>query len=176
MSIGWMELLHELGTTMNTGGGAVLLIFVAETALFVLALYCLHRALSEHRRTTEEMRLMVRKTEAITADEREQIVRLYDRFVQRILRRLPDELAETTEEALFRTEELILRRLAELEPNLRHDPQARTRLDDIIRSMETLNDSIIRVNVDAVERALRENRESLRHDLAFSDLPHEVAS
>ena len=50
---------------------------------------------------------------------------------------------------MFETEQRIPARLAELEPNLKSCPEARDKMEDLIRAIENLEDGMVVIAADA---------------------------
>ncbi len=127
-------------------------------ATLVLAL---RRFRSERQAVSQELFGLVKKVEGLTATKREQFQRQYDRLLQDLTKRLPTTIASEASTAIFETESLILTRLAELEPNLRRDDISFKKMDDLIKSMEQLEHTLIASTAQTVERVLVESRSGL---------------
>jgi hypothetical protein len=59
------------------------------------------------------------------------------------------------------TESRILTRLAELEPNLKGDEESRRKMDELIKQMEHLEETIVATASDAVRSVMIDSRRSL---------------
>ncbi len=150
---------------------------VALTALasfqFLLAIYMavtMRIASKERALLNREMFGMVKKLEGLTAHRREIVLRHYDRILEVLSQRLPPAIAEQTSRMIFETESRILTRLAELEPSLREDEDGREKMDALIQTMESLEQTIVSLTADTVTKVMVEGRKNFLEDDAFSDV------
>lgn len=107
---------------------------------------------------------LVKRLEGLTATRREQILKHYDSILDQLSNSLPPTIAAHTSQLIFETESKILTRLAELEPNLRTDDASRRKMDELIKSMETLEKTIVALASDTVRRVMNESRRTLLDD------------
>ncbi len=136
---------------------------VVLTQLF-FTLY-LFKALRDSNRERSKLHTdmfgLLRKIEGLTSSKREQMLKHYDAILEDLTHRLPPAIAAQAGEVIFDTESKILSRLAELEPNLKEDAQGMEKMDQLIKSMENLETTIVRLTADAVQNIFTESRKSL---------------
>lgn len=143
-------------------GGALSLMLQVLLAVLVTLLM---RAHSRERAGTErEIFGLLRKLEGLTATKREQILRHYDSMLETLSVRLPPAVAAQTSKLIVDTESRILSRLAELEPNLKSDEESQKKMDDLIKQMEHLEETIVSTASDAVRTVMLDSRRSLFDD------------
>ncbi|NDC39705.1 MAG: hypothetical protein EBZ48_16965 [Proteobacteria bacterium] len=131
----------------------------------VLAVGLMIRAHNRERATMErEVFGLLRKLEGITATKREQILRHYDSMLDTLSLRLPPAVAAQTSKLIVDTESRILTRLAELEPNLKSDEGSRKKMDELIKQMEHLEETIVLTASDAVRSVMLDSRRTLFDD------------
>lgn len=116
---------------------------------------------------------LVRKLEGLTASKREQMLKHYDTILDDLTHRLPPTIAAQAGEIIFETESKILSRLAEIEPNLKEDERGKQKMDQLIKSMENLEGTIVRLTADAVQDVFAESRKNLFEDKDLSFLRHQ---
>lgn len=112
---------------------------------------------------------LVKRLEGLTANRREQVLKHYDAILDNLSKTLPPTIAAQTSDIIFDTESKILTRLAELEPNLKHDELSRRKMDDLIKNMENLEKTIVVLASDTVRRVMTESRRVLLDDTSVSD-------
>lgn|GEM_PF-2348425 len=147
--------------------GALILggLFVGlQLILTVLMLVSLRAASRERFQLHREMFGLLRKIEGLTANRREQLLKHYDSLLDNLSTRLPPAVAAQTSQIIFETESKILSRLAELEPTLKTDEVARKKMDELIKSMENLEKTIVALAADTVKNVMVEGRRSLFED------------
>jgi hypothetical protein len=128
----------------------------------VLAVAIIMRAHSRERASMErEMFGLLRKLEGLTATKREQILRHYDSMLDTLSIRIPPAVAAQASKLVIDTESRILTRLAELEPNLKGDEESRRKMDELIKQMEHLEETIVATASDAVRSVMIDSRRSL---------------
>lgn len=112
---------------------------------------------------------LVRKLEGLTSSKREQMLQHYDTILDDLTHRLPPTIAAEAGNIIFETESKILSRLAEIEPSLREDERAQEKMDQLIKSMENLEGTIVKLTADAVENVFAESRKNLfeEHDMTI---------
>ena len=93
----------------------------------------------------------------------------FDKILSDLALRLPPTIAAQAGQTIFETESRILSRLAELEPDLKNDHQSREKMDDLIKSMEALETTIVTVTADTVQNIMASNRQAIFDDELFSE-------
>lgn len=139
---------------------------------FLLGIYVISStrfALRECNRLNREMFGLVRKLEGLTSSRREQMLKAYNQMLDTLSARLPPTIAAETSNIIFETESKILSRLAELEPNLKQDENGKRKLNDLIKSMESLEKTIVTLAADTVQRVMVESRRDLFDDDSYSE-------
>ena len=139
--------------------GACLISLVC--CLYVAAVSRAHRALMQG--AVKELYGTMKKIEGLTAGKREQILREYDRIVQDLRLRLPSVIAAQASDAIFDTEKTVLQRLAEIDPSIR-DEARKEKLDELLRSMERLQETIVQGVCETVQKSLAEARREIASD------------
>ncbi len=140
-------------------------LFVGLQLLLTIGVIITLRGASRDRAIlSKEMYGLVRRLEGLTATRREQILKHYDSILDQLANSLPPTIAAHTSQLIFETESKILTRLAELEPNLRQDESGRKKMDELIRSMENLEKTIVALASDTVRRVMNESRRTLLDD------------
>ncbi len=156
-------------------GAAALTLFVVQCALSFATFLALRGASRERAEANKELFGLVRRIEALTANRREQMLQHYDGLLQSLSLRLPALVASHASQQIFETESRILSRLAELEPNLKNDEPSRRKMDELIRTMEGLETTIIHLTTDAVEKIMVEGRRELLEESSFFERQQRAA-
>lgn len=137
------------------------LIFSLLVLVNVFTLWSLRCASKERQALNREVYGLVKKLEGLTSSRREQMLKHYDGLLEVLSTRLPTAVANQTSQLIFDTESKILARLAELEPSANQDEKSKKKLDDLIKSMEGLEHTIVALTSDAVRSVMVEGRRSL---------------
>jgi hypothetical protein len=142
---------------------------VAVVLQLVISLYMfgsLRSARKEREKLNREMFGLLRKIEGLTASKREQMLQHYDQILDSLASRLPPTVASEAGQIIFEMESKILNRLAELDPGIKDDEVSQRKMDDLIKSMENLEATIISLTSDAVHKVLADGRQDFfREDL-----------
>ena len=131
---------------------------------FLLSLFTiisLRSASKDRQNLNKELFGLLRKIEGLTASRREQMLKHYDGLLEVLSTKLPTAVATHTSQVIFDTEAKILTRLAELEPTLQSDEKGKEKLNELIKSMEGLERTIVNLTSDAVRNVMVEGRRSL---------------
>lgn len=115
---------------------------------------------------------LVRKLEGMTSSRRETMLRHYDRVIDELAARLPMTVANQAGKAIFETESRILARLAELEPGLENDETAKSKMNELISSMEKLESTLVSLTSETVQNILLENRQNFLREGALEEIAH----
>jgi hypothetical protein len=150
--------------------GLVGLFIGLQLILTAAVLMSLRASARERSQLNKEMFGLVKRIEGLTSNRREQMLKHYDGMLEMLSTRLPPTIAAHTSQVIIDTESKILNRLAELEPNLRDDETSRKKMDELIASMEHLEQSIVASASDTVQRVMAEGRRSLLDDDKYADL------
>jgi hypothetical protein len=150
--------------------GLVGLFIGLQLILTAAILMSLRASARERSQLNKEMFGLVKRIEGLTSNRREQMLKHYDGMLEMLSTRLPPTIAAHTSQVIIDTESKILNRLAELEPNLRDDETSRKKMDELIASMEHLEQSIVASASDTVQRVMAEGRRSLLDDDKYADL------
>lgn len=140
--------------------GALLLAgaLLFQVLLAIVLIVTLKSSARERDRFYRELFGLMKKLEGLTTSKRELLLKQYDRLHESLAARLPSTIAATASEHLFETERRILSRLAELEPNLKKDVEGKKKMEELIRSMENLEHTIVALTADTVKKVLSEGR------------------
>ena len=141
-----------------------------QLALSIIMIISLRVASKERALLNREMFGLLKKLEGITATRREQMIRHYDRMLEGLMKRLPPTIAAQTSQVIFDTESKILTRLAELEPSLKADEEGQKKMNELIKSMESLDHTLVSCAADTVRSVMAESRRSLLEDDCMDDL------
>jgi len=143
-------------------GSSLIVIFIAVTLFqFLLAIYMafsLRLAARERNELHKEMYGLLRKLEGLTATRREQMLKHYDKILESLSIRLPPTIAAQASATIFETESKILARLAELEPHAIKDDTSRRKMDELIKSMENLEQTIVALTAETVRKVMVDSR------------------
>ncbi|MCB0332042.1 MAG: hypothetical protein KDD55_01015 [Bdellovibrionales bacterium] len=161
-----LEISHDM-FLIAIGAIAALFVLQAFVALYLLS--SLRSARKERAALHREIYGLVRKLEGLTSGKREQMAKQFDKILSDLALRLPPTIAAQAGQTIFETESRILSRLAELEPDLKNDHQSREKMDDLIKSMEALETTIVTVTADTVQNIMASNRQAIFDDELFSE-------
>lgn len=157
------DMLYLVGTIL--GALTIIQLLIAIYMGISLRIGAKERAL-----LNKEMFGLVRRIEALTSSRREQMLKHYDRILANLSLRLPSTVAAHASQTIFEAESKILSRLAELEPNIKNDEVSRMKMDDLIRSLESLEQTIVTLTSEAVRKVMVDSRSDLFEDDAFLDI------
>ena len=162
------QLVASQALTLGVAGLVGLFIGL-QLILATVVLVSLRSAARERMQLNKEMFGLVKRIEGLTAHKRELMLKHYDGMLETLAARLPPTLAAHTSQAIIDTESKILQRLAELEPNLKNDEASRRKMDELIRSMEGLEKTIVALAADTVQRVMAEGRRNLLDEQRGTD-------
>jgi uncharacterized protein YoxC len=146
---------------------AIALVFQILLALAMTA--AAKSAARERSEFHREMFGLLKKLEGLTANKREQILKHYDTILENLSNRLPPTIAAQASKVILDTESRILSRLAELEPNLMEDESSRRKMDELIKSMENLEETIVGLTAQTVRSVLVDSRRNLLDDGKYDE-------
>jgi len=129
----------------------------------LVALYMflsLRSAERERAELSKEMFGLMKKIEGLTAKRREQMLLQFDKVLEVLSVRLPTAIAAKVSDLVFEIERQVLSRLAEIEPNLKEDADRR-KMEELICSMEKLEETVVAITSDSVQQVMLESRRSL---------------
>jgi len=141
--------------------GIIACAFVLQSILGFCLIWYIRSSHRESQALYREMHGAVRKIEGLTANKREQMLKHYDKILAEVSLRLPPTVASQAGTMIFETEQRILSRLAELEPNLNDDQESRQKMDDLIKSMENLENTIVDLTANTVQSVMAQSRKEL---------------
>jgi len=150
--------------------GLIGLFIGLQLLLAVTVLLSLRTAARERTQLNKEMFGLVKRIEGLTSNRREQMLKHYDGMLEMLSTRLPPTIAAHTSQVIIDTESKILTRLAELEPGFRDDEASQKKMNELIKSMENLEHTIVALASDTVQRVMAEGRRSLLDDQKYTDL------
>lgn len=143
-------------------------ITIAATGFFILqslALICLliYLRVSARERTLVHRELfgILKKIEGLNAHKRDWMTKQFDGMIQTMAGRLPGAIAARTGNEVFEMEKKILTRLAELEPDLKSNEKSREKMNEIIKDMESLENTVISLTNTTVREVMEESRQSI---------------
>lgn len=141
--------------------GIAVSLIVAQSIIALYMFIHLRIAAKEQAALSKEMFGLLKKLEGLTASKREQMLKHYDQILDNLSTRLPPTIAAHAGETIFETESKILSRLAELDPSLTKDGENKKKMEELVRSMESLEHTIISLTADTVKKVMVEARHSL---------------
>ncbi len=159
-----IEFTHNL---LALAGLAGLLMIIVQIGLAIAMLVVLRIAAKERAEQNKEIFGLVKRIEGLTAQRREQMLQHYDRMLESLANRLPVMVAGQASTKIIETETNILRKLSELDPGIHKNGEQTTKLNEIIRSMESLEDTIVTLTSNAVRDVMSEGRRELLEEDAF---------
>lgn len=129
----------------------------------------LRAAAKDRHLINKELFGLVKKIEGLTSHRREAVLRHYDRMLETLSFRIPTTVASQASHAILDAESKILTRLAELEPDLSNDSVAKRKMDEIVRSLEGLEQTLVLLTSETVRRVMLEGRTTLVDERYYSD-------
>lgn len=121
----------------------------------------LSRAAKERRAVNRHTYGLLKKVEGLVIKKEERLIEEFDLLLDSLGKHIPKAISEKAGLAIYETEKKILTRLAELEPDLKEDEAAISRMNDLIQSMEKLEESVIRIASEVVRNELLEKRKAI---------------
>lgn len=161
------QFLPQMSAELVIGAGLVAFSTV-QLLVLLYALFSVKGAARERAALTKEIYGLTKKIEGLTANKRDQMAAEYDRIVQTLAARLPTVIAGKASDAIVETEEKILTRLAELEPNLRGSQESREKLSSLVASMESLERKVVGLTAETVQQVMHESRQRLFDEAPFA--------
>jgi hypothetical protein len=147
--------------SFSTVFGSVLISLLFLNLITTACLFLYFRsASSKIEKLTRETYGLYRKIEGLTADERGRFKIQFSELKQTLTKELPPTIAAKAGTLIFEAESEVLRRLAEIEPNIRGDREAQKKMHDLIQKMEKLEATLIGATSDAVRSVLEQREES----------------
>ena len=146
---------------LNGFAPAFFAIIGIQVLVMVSMFFTLHRDAKEKAQLNKECFGLMKKIEGLTANRREQVAKHYDKMLETLSNRLPTIVAAEASALIYETEKKILMRLAELEPTLKDDKESQKKMDDLIKTLENLEQTIVNLTAHAVKRVMVEGRRSV---------------
>ncbi|MCB0339698.1 MAG: hypothetical protein KDD53_08840 [Bdellovibrionales bacterium] len=162
-----MELGSNIQNLLTIVGVAAFLMIAVQVCLSIVMVVVLRTSARERSQLNKEMFGLVKRIEGLTSGRRDQMLQHYDRMLENLANRLPVMVTGQVGTQIFETESRVLKRLAELEPHWSEDEDARRKMDELIRTMECLEDSLIATTSEAVTKIMNESRRELIEDERF---------
>ena len=119
-----------------------------------------HKAIHE---SAKELYGIMKRIEGLTSGKREQILKEYDKIVLGLRLRLPTVIAAQASDSIFETESSILKNLAAIDPSIK-DEKHKEKLDELIRTMEKLQETLTVLVSETVQKALEDARKEIASD------------
>lgn len=155
--------MSELGQYAVLGASIFVGLLVLQVILSVYMTIVLLVSSRDRKQLNRETFGLLRKIEGLTSEKQQQLRSQYARAIAGLQDRLPIAIASQVGERIYQTESAILRELAALQPNLA-DPSAKRRFDDLIKTMESLEEDLIRVTAETVHTILEESAGAVTTD------------
>ena len=152
--------MSDISTYAILGSSILVGLLLLQAILSVYMTIVLMVSSRDRKQLNRETFGLLKKIEGLTAEKQQQFRNQYARAIAGLQDRLPIAIATQVGERIYQTESAILRHLAELEPNV-DNPDAKRRFDELIKSMESLEENLIRVTAQTVHTLLEENADSL---------------
>ncbi len=163
------EILQDMGLFEQIGITVISVACVIQLFTSIYMGLSLRSASRERNALNKEMFGLVKRIEALTSSRREQMLKHYDKILLSLSNRLPTTIAAQASHTIFETESKILSRLAELEPSLKTDDHTKRKMDELIKSMENLEQTVITITSEAVRKVMLESRNDLIQEEKFID-------
>ncbi|WKZ57596.1 MAG: hypothetical protein QY326_02725 [Bdellovibrionota bacterium] len=160
-----MSLNDPILALLLVAGMAILI----QLGLIVSMALALRAAAREQAKLHTEVFGLVRKLEGLTLSRREQVIKHYNRILETLSAQLPTTVAARAGQVIFDTESRMLEQLAELEPNLNANESSKRKLDELILSMERLEQTLVSLTAETVQKVMVEGRRSLLESDQFDD-------
>lgn len=141
--------------------GVLVAVILIQLVVSVFVVGALSRAARQRATLNKEMFGMLRKIEGLTAHRREQMLKHYDEILADLSLKLPPTIASEAGQLIFEMESRILSRLAELESEVQDDEVSKRKMDDLIKSMETLEATIVTLTANTVQDVMAQGRKDL---------------
>jgi hypothetical protein len=135
-------------------GGFQLLVMVA-------ALRLIRKTNRERRQFDRNVTDTLQQMEVVMMRDRNQLASHYDNMLESLSSRLPSVISTRAGDAVFEIEKQVLAKLAAVHPNLDIDDEE---VDNLIRTMERLEDSVIAATGDVVRETILESRKGIFAD------------
>ena len=137
---------------------------ILACAIQLIALFVLMAGIRNSNRSVDdsvkELFGIMKKIEGLTAGKREQMLLEFDKIIHSLSLRLPVAVASQASDMIFDAQSKILQRLAEIDPSIK-DEKNKEKMDELIKSMEGLQETLITLSSDAVRKALSEARKEI---------------
>lgn len=156
-----LNMLQDIGIFQQIGIVTISLGCVIQLFTSIYMALSIKAASRERNALNKEMFGLVKRIEALTSSRREQMLKHYDKILSSLAMRLPPTIAAQASTIIFETESKILSRLAELEPGFKNNEAARRKMDELIRSMENLEQTVVNITSEAVRKVMLESRSDL---------------
>ncbi len=155
--------MSELGQYAILGASIFVGLLLLQVILSVYMTIVLLVSSRDRKQLNRETFGLLKKIEGLTSERQQQLKARYAHAISGLQDRLPIAIASQVGERIYQTESAILRELAALEPNLA-DPTSRRRFDDLIKTMESLEEELIRVTAQTVHTILEESAGAVSSD------------
>lgn len=156
-------MLNELQNP-STLAAIILAVVAVQILLAVFIAVSLFVAGRERAKLHIEMFGLLKKLEGLTASRREAMLKQYNKMVETLSVRLPPTIASQTGSLIFEAESKILGRLAELEPQIKADDISKRKMDELIKTMENLEQTLVTLTSDTVKKVMAESKSNFFDD------------
>jgi hypothetical protein len=151
-------MLQDLGIYQQIGFAVVSVACLIQLFTSIYMAISLKAASRERHILNKEMFGLVKRIEALTSSRREQMLKHYDKILANLALRLPPTIAAQASQTIFDTESKILSRLVELEPEFKTNESARRKMDELVKSMENLEQTVVNITAESVRKVMLESR------------------
>ena len=114
------------------------------------------------KRINRETFGLLKKIEGLSAEKHERLEIALDNLLDDLMEKLPVTVAGRLGDELLQLENHVLRHLAEIDPDLASLEGENERVSKLLRSMERLEDAVVRAAADTVQRVLLEQKASIK--------------
>jgi hypothetical protein len=90
-------------------------------------------------------------------------------MLETLATRLPPAVAAQTSKLVVETESRIITRLAELEPDLKSNSESQKKMDELIKQLEHLEETLVSTASDAVRTVMLDSRRALFDDDGYGE-------
>jgi len=145
---------------------AIVLLGFFQLLVVLAALLHLKRTRIERYEVNQSIQQMLQRLEVLNLRDRGEFVHLYEGMVESLVNRLPVMVSTRAGDAIFEIEKRVLAQLALIDPRLTSSAQT---VDDLIRSMEKLEDTVITVVASSVRDALLDSKEGIARQFPIDE-------
>lgn len=155
-----MELTANI-LQLSPSGIILAALVIIQFGFFFLLVIRLRKSEQSTRKLHTSMFGLMKRIEGMTAEKRERMLVEFDLLLDRLSMRLPTALAARAGDAIFEAEKRLLSRIIELERTITPSAENREELDYLVKSLESLEQTMVSLTASTVHEVLLESRKQL---------------